>query len=513
MLDLAGRMTDVTITISNLVGSEGACQEQGRVYAWDFNGRSLELVESHLNDMTLGDPDDLTGNVGELALSAVGPDPAPIRFLAFLASPPEPVDSCSSRSSEFLLRRVTGTELSGAPFIFGSGDVTNSDLVRSIWTDPEQGLLPEYFYAFEFGAFEPSEQLFLDGREAGGFQIVGGDCAIGDNLGTAECELFVDEELSLIVFGEKVNGTVRVLGTEQVPLACGAPTDDPLGEAREVTIFDGEALRLGAHLCGIPREDGSEYFTVASIQSDLQTFSDVIVQSAIADLSGDDGADADNFADGFACGPGTPRDKQPVLGWLPRSDEFPVIGPDALPVTVLEETTDGSCGSYRGGTSRLSYLVYGLRTAPWAVDDGAVLDPAIARVISSDIAQLRATTAQAESCDVNNGRLTSTLSSILDKVEREWGRADVVRAMAALEDFIDVLEFRTKFVPDLPFCFFDSAEGNEGLATFSNIDLETGEAVDIPGAVPRNFRGDLLWQARHLRYMLAPDVERAVLGP
>ena len=117
-------------------------------------------------------------------------------------------------------------------------------------------------------------------------------------------------------------------------------------------------------------------------------------------------------------------------------------------------------------------------------------------IVGAEIDQLRNTVSLTEPC-VSNGKLQSSLSSAIDKIERWFGRGDndqFARAKDEVEAFRQILIDLDKIANGLSTCYYNS----------STEQIQYVAPGEIPGEglVPRNFRGDLITQADHIIYML-----------
>lgn len=512
-VDFGTPVTDLRFRVTAFQQSEGgsgnSCTEVGRYTAFNASG---QFVASETFQAANG------SGTQTVDVSVDG-----VRYLALSAEPYAPSDGCgvTNDSSDFSVRWFR--------FCFEGAESCDDDEgfeeVDAVRVDAGEAPGPLYAYDTDEDFEDEAGFLLPPGEEAPEEDITvggGGDAGIiceGGELDedTGACEVRVGNDLSTLIEepGDAV-GSFSIRETLAINDPRTACQDPPSGDPSPLQLTDsitgiGDLLAdvnmpvtIPAALCGIPDVDtGQPVIKVVVIDSSLEVSSSVITHIV------DDPANPD-----FECrapaaiggsvspSPTTLRGRQPVFGWLPRYSEtlpeVPVIDATGNIVTTLQDVTAG-CGTYRGRTKRLSYLVYNLRYL-----EGTDFTP----IIAQDIAALRATLAQADTGACAPGPATAALRGsyafLLQFAELYYNLGFAPFAKQNL------LAFRAGLLQgggDGPFsqsldgCFYNYSSGTLQADDFSN----------SPGVVPRNFRGDLLIRVEHVLYML--ETMQGVLNP
>lgn len=406
----------------------------------------------------------------------------PLRYLAFNAEPY--ANGCGSTtgtpdSSDFTI--------TGLKFVFALDEHVEFGI-------PDNGSV-EPLSEDDFFAYDPDEPFVddngnlvdPDGARLGTIVIEPGNCDGDTDAGSAtECNIeLVDERFtSTFERAGDIQGTLAVRAIKTIDDNRGNCTNpgsfNDTGKLylnRELNVVPDESdavIIVPSYLCGIP-VDGTPQFTVIELESSLTVRESVITHTV---------ADPDPDFDSFKCESDF-RNKQPVIGWLPRDGEIPVIGPDRMPSRTMEDVTTG-CGSTRGTTFRMSYLLFDLRHLP-GTD--------YASVVAGEFEQLLTTFSQFAAC-VNNGTLTSTIESSVDKAARWFGDGRLDKASGELTKLrSEVEDYNSWLGRDLPRCFWNEDGG---------VVIAADPEVEMPddGIEPRNARGDLLTQIDHILYMI-----------
>jgi hypothetical protein len=520
LIDLGAEYDGVEVTVSNLLKNESGCVERGRWSAFDERGFT---IGSGVLSGPTADPEDEDNTVDYGGHSSVGTaalaDGA--RFLVFDALPYGEVSggSCDrdNDSSDYYVRAIS-TRSGEGPFFGGVEENRNNNSCEpfevsgeqgpSIWAGDEEnpGLLAESFAGYAFGtAFTdgsgrllgPSGNLLVDIV----FNIQPDDCDGNPDAGSGSaetCNIELDGRLTTTFENAAdISGELQLVALESVsdPREACAPGGDPA--MREELYLDAElsptdsieaaVAIIPSYLCGIPDGiSGGPRFTAIDLESTLRVTESFILHTV----------DNEPIAP-FACrDPGTIaadsdpdqlRSQQPVIAWLPRGDEIPVIGPDGEISRTVEDITTG-CGSTRGKSTRLSYLFYDLRHLPGTN---------YVAVIRSEYEQLLASYEQLAAC-VQNGTLTSTINSSVRKSARWFDQGRYERARRELLELrAEAEDFESRIGRDLPSCFWAFDDGSQtGQVVESSLDIE-GNPFE-----PLNARGSLLTQIDHIVYMI-----------
>lgn len=445
------------------------CREVGRWTAFDAAG-------SKLGTDTFVAEDDSGG------VKVVDFVQGPLRYVAFSAEPYRDCDVGlvgTRDSSDYLIRRLN--------FRFeGQAEATPDASIPNTSEPFAAPLKLENFLAYDPDEpFTDANGNLIDpeGQRLGTATIViePGLCEGGTGDGSAsscDVELVADRFTSTFENAGDIQGTLRVRAIETINDerdVCSYPGSS--GDAgklylnSELTVVEDEsdaAIIIPSYLCGIPVDDQPQ-FTVIELESTLTVRESVIFHTV------------ENLDPAFDCGV-PDRSAQPVIGWLPRANEIPVIGLDGMRSRTMEDVTTG-CGSTRGSTFRMSYLLFDLRHLP---------ETDYQSVVAGEFEQLRATFLQFAAC-VNNGTLTSTIESSVDKAARWFGDGRLDKATGELIKLrAEVEDFTSRIGRDLPGCFWS---GDTVFA--AHPDTEPGEGIE-----PRNARGDLLSQIDHILYMI-----------
>ena len=148
-------------------------------------------------------------------------------------------------------------------------------------------------------------------------------------------------------------------------------------------------------------------------------------------------------------------------------------------VTELQDVTY-ACGSARGGSSRFSFLVYNLHYIYTEAAD-------YVGIIKKAIDQLNYTIADSDLCvdKVEN-------KAVLSRANSATSAYDTGRYSTAKRQYINMLETVSNDV-NYEQCYYSFDQGlGLGMVT-----TDSGN-----GNLPRNFRGDLIVQIRHILYMI-----------
>ena len=240
---------------------------------------------------------------------------------------------------------------------------------------------------------------------------------------------------------------------------------------------------IPAHLCGIPNPvTGQPEFKLVNINSKLE------VTRSVLELTAQNPANTNYY-----CQLETPNgiveqtdpSKRPVIGWLPKTSnpvDFPEVPVNNVlgRVDKLQDVTF-ACGSTRGGSSRFSFLVYNLRHV--------VEKPADYHgIIGSAIEQLDYTVADSDLCvnKVEN-------KAVLSRANSATSAFETGRYSTAKRQYINLLETVSNDV-HYDQCYYD-LENNV-------VTISTETLAKELGYLPRNFRGDLIVQIRHILYMI-----------
>ncbi len=478
VIDFGQAVSSVSASLAAFSAAEGGCQEVGRYTTFDASG------------LLIGSGTFVAPNP-----AVVSSEHQPLRFIAFSAEPYAPAEcTVAEDSSDYSISSISYTG--------SAGGVTLTAATLS-------GSATAYAYDIDEPFADESGNLIgPDGERLVNPVIVvdTATCEGGTGSGSGgECVIKLGNQLTTTFANAgDISGTLElasILAISDPRTACAL---EPSGSAEPLTLdgtagkpaypaADGGFLTIPAHLCGIPNPDtGNPEFVVVDLISDLIVESSVILHD-VEDPENTDFACKSPAAIAASGSPAMLRSSQPVLGWLPKDGEIPVLNPSGVAVNVVEDLTSG-CGSYRGSTGRMSYILYNLRHRV-----GIDYVP----IIQADIMQLATTLQQSDPC-VSQGALTSVENSHVDKVIRYFGRGEYPRAKQELIMFRQILLDRRELAEEFPSCFYDANQ------TPSIVFVREGQEPG-DGVKPRNFRGDLISQADHILYML--ETMLGVLNP
>ncbi len=154
--------------------------------------------------------------------------------------------------------------------------------------------------------------------------------------------------------------------------------------------------------------------------------------------------------------------------------------------TELQDITY-ACGSYRGGTNRYSYFAYNLRHT---------VDADYKVIVRNALVQLSATIDQTSTCvDSGNGSFAG-IASGMKTVLAAYDSNRLPLAKQHLQKLLAKVESHKQLNERYRGCFYDL--GNDAIVKGSPGEFPTEE---VPNVLPRNFRADLIVQARHALYM------------
>jgi hypothetical protein len=289
----------------------------------------------------------------------------------------------------------------------------------------------------------------------------------------------------------------------RIPAGTTRPED-----GLRITLASGTgSLEVPWHLCGIvPAGQERPVIRILNVAADFQSleghpeFRDVI--NSVVEHEAANPSDPDYVCDADT-GNGL---KDPVVAWLPRTDEIPIYA--ATPAGILQKTRQvrdvtSGCGSARGGTSTRSYLAHNLRH--WDGVTAELMDG----IIGSELAALDITLRQPGQClDPDDDSILTSLFSDWDgdavagggsfmKLLRDAYRADDFEGVVAkLEWLLDELGEGGRLFAAYDTCYYKGKLVN--LPGYPALDGFYPAAPELPGYVPRNFRGDLEAQVEHL---------------
>lgn len=475
-VDLGKDAVSATVVVSWLFLNEG---ERGAWQAFNAFGQPVGsgTIDGHV----------LTGysnGTGSFAIGGIGS----FRYLVFTALPY--VNQGSSDSSEYYVQRITVDYVDQSSATFGGAGAG-----EAAWAGA--GLS-----AFNFGT------PFLDasGRFLGAAPepiVVDKQTCTADGANNTNCRIKFTNALTTTIAGEDVEGTINIAGIYEVVdfrAGCGFGGSNPnqtLGGASKAVaatadggldlgfVLDPDAGVTGpivpAHLCGIPDGDGTNgKFVVLNLDADIQVTRSVIEHEV----------DNTDNPEGYECASGAEvlatanakerRSRLPVFGWLPKTtnQEIPVFDGNRQLVPVLEDLTTG-CGSTRGGSRILSFLVYDLHHA---------LNADYRTIIAAELEQLRVTVEETRSCI--DPATAKNLSSQVRLMQSEYQRNRLSYVKNQLIGMLKQVESK-RVDREFARCGFD-------FTTDSVTVLNTAD----PDMLPRNFRGDLVVQTRHILYMM-----------
>ncbi len=483
-VDLGKDAVSAVVVVTQLIASEGG----GEHGLWQaFDGVGQPVGSGLIDGTTLSGYDN--GSRGTLTISGIGN----FRYLVF-TSLEFTNQQGQTDSSDYYVWSINVSYADQSPGSFGG-------------SGSEQAWSGAGLSAFNFGTpFQDASGRFLGAAPA---PIVVNDqeCRNGQGTNNQRCEIPFTDRLLTTIAGEDINATIQVVDISTVVdtrAHCGfvgtAPTNPQWlpGAAQPVGITDG-GLDLGftleegvtgpivpPHLCGIaPAPGENPQFVLVNLDSDIE-ISRSVIEHEVANIFGD------AFYD-YECATGTEvladmnpparRGYLPVIGWLPKTSnpEIPVLDGDGNLVPVLEDVTTG-CGSSRGSTSRLSFLVYDLHH----VDDADYHS-----IIREEIEQLKVTVDQTSVC-IDSAQ-AKNLASRVRLALNAYDTGGMKRLSYAKKELGGLLSLVQSKRLDREFaqCGFDLEH---------SVVTRIGEFEEV--AVPRNFRGDLTVQIQHILYMM-----------
>ena len=479
VIDFGQAVDSVSASLAAFSAAEGRCQEVGRYTTFDASG------------LLIGSGTFVAPNP-----AVVSSEHQPLRFIVFSSEPYAPAGcTVAGDSSDYSISSISYTGSAGGVTLTAA---TLSGSATAYAYDIDEPFVDAFDYLIA-----PNGDLIVDDPlivvdtetcEGGSGNGSGGECVI--KLGNQLTTTFAN--------AGDISGTLQLASIRTISDPRTACASAPSGSAVPLTLdgtagkpaypaADGGSLTIPAHLCGIPNADTDiPEFVVVDLISDLTVESSVILHD-VEDPENTDFACKSPAAIAASGSPAMLRSSQPVLGWLPKDGEIPVLNPGGVAVNVVEDLTSG-CGSYRGSTGRMSYILYNLRHRV-----GIDYVP----IIQADIMQLATTLQQSDPC-VSQGALTSVENSHVDKVIRYFGRGEYPRAKQELIMFRQILLDRRELAEEFPSCFYDANQ------TPSIVFVREGQEPG-DGVKPRNFRGDLISQADHILYML--ETMLGVLNP
>ena len=472
-VDLGRDAVSASVVVSWLFLAEG---ERGAWQAFNAFGQPVGSGTIDGNALT-----GYSSGTGSLAIGGIGS----FRYLVFTALPY--VNQGSFDSSEYYVQSILVSYADQSSATFGGAGAG-----EAAWAGA--GLS-----AFNFGT------PFLDasGRFLGAAPepiVVDKQTCTADGANNTNCKIKFTNALTTTIAGDDVEGTIAIAGIYEVVdfrAGCGFSGPNPNqtlgGASKAVAVTADGGLDLGfvlepgvtgpivpAHLCGIPDGDGTNgKFVVLNLDAAIQVTRSVIeheIQNT-AHPCYECASGAEVLATANA---NERRSRLPVFGWLPKTtnQEIPVFDGNRQLVPVLEDLTTG-CGSTRGGSRILSFLVYDLHHA---------LNADYKTIIAADLEQLRVTVEETRSC--LDPATAKNLSSRVRLMQSEYQKN---RLAYVKNEAIGFLKQVTSARLDREFarCGFDFT--TDGVTVFNPAD---------PDMLPRNFRGDLVVQTRHILYMM-----------
>lgn len=501
VIDFGEAVSLVSASLAAFSDNEGGCKEVGRYTTFDASGLLI----------------------GSGTFVAPGPavvedvEGRPLRFIAFSAEPyvlqSNPALGCTVNgdSSDYSISSITYTDESDTErrIRYELPDPTTESPSPPPILILDGLITVASFYAYEiYQPFVDNGYLVKPDSELIVNPVIDVETCEGGTVTDGECVVTLGNQLTTTFANAgDISGTLQLASIRTISdprAACAALEPSESAEPEPLTLdgtagkpaypaADGGFLTIPAHLCGIPNADtGNREFVVVDLISDLIVESSVILHD-VEDPENTDFACKSPASIVASDSPAQARSSQPVLGWLPKDGEIPVLNPGGVAVNVVEDLTSG-CGSYRGSTGRMSYILYNLRHRV-----GTDYVP----IIQADITQLATTLQQSDPC-VSQGALTSVENSHMNKVIRYFGRGEYPRAKQELIIFRQILLDRRELAEEFPSCFYDANQTPP--IVFVREGQEPGDGVK-----PRNFRGDLISQADHILYML--ETMLGVLNP
>lgn len=487
-VDLGKDAVSAQIVLSFLFQAEGE-----RAYWQAFNSTGAEVGSGTVSGYANG--------TGTFAIGGIGP----FRYLVFSALP-KASNPDSADNSEFYVQSITVVFADSTQATLGGVNAGAAG-----WADA--GL-----YAFNFGTPFVDEGGSFVGASPAPIVVNDQECSTGQGTNNQSCKIEFTQELTTTIAGEDVEGIIKVAGISTVVdfrEGCGFSVPDPkrkLPGATKPIEEIGGALDLGftleivgapdvfgdnepdddvtgpivpPHLCGIPPTDGADYgeFVLVNLDSDI-----VISRSVIENVVNND----PHLDTGYECTTGAEvlklnaadrderRSRLPVFGWLPKTSnpEIPVLDAYRELIPVLEDVTTG-CGSTRSGASRLSFLVYDLHHAPAADYRSIIRDEILQLQVTVNETPVCVDSSQAENL---KSRVRLTLDGY-DKNRLSYAKKE----LGGLLSLVQSKRLDREFAK----CAFD---------------LDSWTVTPVNPAdqnlVPRNFRGDLIVQIRHIQYMM-----------
>ena len=265
--------------------------------------------------------------------------------------------------------------------------------------------------------------------------------------------------------------------------AVGGPTGAlDMSSFPELGLAPGTGPFIPAYLCGNtdPVDGKSKFFFVDIENIDFTTVRSVLEHELTLDADSEyQCAYGQDILKLPAAARDLRRSQLPVIAWLPKQsgNEIPVQDRNGVVVRQMQDITYG-CGSSRGGTNRYSYFAYDLHHVQ-ATDYRPVL--------RSALEQLKATISQTSQC-VDPRRYNGMafgINVVLFSYDSRWYSLAKLQLQALL-----VYMESSLLDAELQRCYFD--------LNSNTVIVEPGDAENV---VPRNFRGDLIVQARHALYM------------
>jgi len=326
-------------------------------------------------------------------------------------------------------------------------------------------------------------------------QCEGGDSS--RRSGRCTVDLSSDFRTTFEISGD-VTGALESSDLRRIPDPRPQCQVNPQPGSEDLVLYDFEGedggyLTIPAYLCGIPNADGQPEIAIIDVEGDLTVTNSIIFHEAENPTDNRDYACRDRYNRDQVPGDFS-ESTQPVFGWLPKSGEIPVLDGSGRAVNVIEDLTS-DCGSYRGGTGRMSYMVYNLHHV-----EGADLQA----ITASDVEQLKVTLEQAQACMADPDPVKAAVEPLIAEIEQGVETGDYNTAYDLLLDFGALLDppagraFPEALPPSL-----------EGKSVASRVDDCFYNATASPPIErgpstrpPRNFRGDMLSQVEHIRYML-----------
>lgn len=331
-----------------------------------------------------------------------------------------------------------------------------------------------------------------------------GDPAVDGTTGRSDCGIdwYGDGSSVTSLSGEpNLRGTLTIdalIDLDDPRAHCGG-AGGTLPDGVELIDTDGDgkpALRLHLatgdleipqHLCGIPDAvTGVPFLRVINVDSDFSSqpgFDGIRNSVVVHDTVNPENAN-------YLC-TGLPLE-QPVFAWLPRNEEIPILDGTGAKSHEVRDTTF-ACGSYRAGTSRLSYLVSNLVYAPYLTPQQ------FHGLLRAELETLVRTAGQSAACvHTSEGMLalyypelaaTPAPVAFFDYILGEFDAGNYDGVVYKLKKLLQEL------LPDGGL----NASYGQCYANSDGVVIDEADASAVPaGYEPSNFRGDLEAQVRHL---------------